>query len=145
MRAEDIAGVACGKRVFTTQADETAPHPDDLVGRDFTAPAPNRLWVAGLTYVRILAGFVYGAFAFDLFSRLIVGRQATSHLRTDLALEMALWQRREAGKGLIHDSDRGCQYPPPPRFATPSGSRRPASRRPSAPAATAATTRSPGA
>jgi transposase InsO family protein len=113
MRAEGIAGVVRGKRVFTTQADETAPRPDDLVERDFTAPAPNRLWVADLTYVRTWAGFVYVSFVFDVFSRFIVGWQAASHLRTDLALdalEMALWQRRGAGEGLVHHSDRGCQY-----------------------------------
>jgi transposase InsO family protein len=113
MRAEGLAGVVRGKRVFTTQSDDTAPRPDDLVERDFTAPAPNRLWVADLTYVRTWAGFVYVSFVFDVFSRFIVGWQAASHLRTDLALdalEMALWQRRGAGEGLIHHSDRGCQY-----------------------------------
>jgi putative transposase len=49
MRAEGLRGVVRGKRVFTTQPDETAPRPDDLVERDFSAPAPNRLWVADLT------------------------------------------------------------------------------------------------
>jgi len=113
MRSEGLSGVVRGKKVFTTQADETAPRPDDLVERDFTAPAPNRLWVADLTYVRTWAGFVYVAFVFDVYSRFICGWQAAGHLRTDLALdalEMALWRRRGAGKGLIHHSDRGCQY-----------------------------------
>jgi putative transposase len=113
MRAEGLAGVVRGKRVFTTMPDETAPRPDDLVERDFTAPAPNRLWVADLTYVRTWAGFVHVSFVFDVFSRFIVGWQAASHLRTDLALdalEMALWQRKGAGEGLVHHSDRGCQY-----------------------------------
>src|SRR5665647_367340 len=58
MRAEGLRDVVRGKRVFTTQPDETAPRPDDLVARDFSAPAPNRLWVADLTYVRTSAGFV---------------------------------------------------------------------------------------
>ena len=113
MRAEGLCGVVRGKKVFTTQADETAPRPDDLVERDFTAPAPNRLWVADLTYVRTWAGFVYVSFVFDVFSRFIVGWQAASHLRTDLALdalEMALWQRKGAGESLVHHSDRGVQY-----------------------------------
>jgi transposase InsO family protein len=112
MRAEGLAGVVRGKRVFTTTPDETAPRPDDLVQRGFTAPAPNRLWVADLTYVRTWAGFVYVAFVFDVFSRFICGWQAASHLRTDLALdalEMALWQRKGAGEGLVHHSDRGCE------------------------------------
>jgi putative transposase len=113
MRAEGLAGVVRGKRVFTTQPDETAPRPTDLVERDFTAPAPNRLWVADLTYVRTWAGFVYVSFVFDVYSRYIVGWQAASHLRTDLALdalEMALWQRKGAGESLVHHSDRGVQY-----------------------------------
>ena len=113
MRAEGLAGVVRGKRVFTTQSDETAERPTDLVERDFTAPAPNRLWVADLTYVRTWAGFVYVAFVFDVYSRFIVGWQAASHLRTDLALdalEMALWRRRSDVSGLVHHSDRGVQY-----------------------------------
>jgi len=99
MRQEGLRGVVRGKRVFTTLPDESAPRPDDLVERDFSAEAPNRLWVADLTYVRTWAGFVYVAFVFDVFSRYIVGWQAANHLRTDLALdalEMALWQRKEA-------------------------------------------------
>jgi transposase InsO family protein len=113
MRAEGLAGVVRGKRVFTTQSDETAERPTDLVERDFTAPAPNRLWVADLTYVRTWAGFVYVSFVFDVYSRFIVGWQTASHLRTDLALdalEMALWQRKGAGESLVHHSDRGVQY-----------------------------------
>jgi len=112
MRAEGLMGVVRGKRVFTTTPDETAPRPEDLVERDFSAPAPNRLWVADLTYVRTWAGFVYVAFVFDVYSRFIVGWQAASHLRTDLALdalEMALWERQGAGEGLVHHSDRGFQ------------------------------------
>ena len=113
MRQEGLRGVVRGKKVFTTQSDESALRPDDLVERDFTAQAPNRLWVADLTYVRTWSGFVYVSFVFDVFSRYIVGWQAANHLRTDLALdalEMALWQRKEAGDGLVHHSDRGVQY-----------------------------------
>jgi putative transposase len=99
--------------VFTTVPDETAPRPDDLVERDVSTPAPNRLWVADLTYVRTWAGFVYVSFVFDVYSRFICGWQAASHLRTDLALdalEMALWRRKAAGEGLVHHGDRGVQY-----------------------------------
>jgi putative transposase len=113
MRAEGPRGVVRGKRVFTTVPDETAPRPDDLVERDFSTPAPNRLWVADLTYVRTWAGFVYVSFVFDVYSRFICGWQAASHLRTDLALdalEMALWRRKAAGEGLVHHGDRGVQY-----------------------------------
>ena len=90
--------------------------PGDLVERDFTAPAPNRLWVADLTYVKTHAGWVYAAFILDVFSRMVVGWQISNSLRSDLAidaLEMAVWNRTRAGQlldGLVHHSDRGVQY-----------------------------------
>ena len=64
--------------------------------RKFTAPAPNRIWVADLTYVGTRAGFIYAAFLIDLFSRYIVGWRVCASLRADLALdalEMAIWLR----------------------------------------------------
>jgi transposase InsO family protein len=114
MRSEGMAGVVRGKRVCTTTPDETAPRPADLVERNFAAVAPNRLWVADLTYVHTGSGFAYVSFVFDVYSRFVCGWQAASHLRTDLALdalEMALWRRGGASlDGLIHHSDRGVQY-----------------------------------
>ena len=108
-----IAGVVRGKAKRTTIGDQQAPRPADLVERQFTAPAPNRLWVADLTYVRTWSGFVYAAFVIDAFSRMIVGWQLATHLRTDLALdalEMAIWRRDTQLDGLVHHSDRGGQY-----------------------------------
>jgi putative transposase len=116
MRAVGLAGVVRGAWKRTTVAASAAVRPADLVGRQFTAPAPDRLWVVDFTYVPTWAGFVYVAFAIDVFSRLIVGWQAASTMRTDLpldALEMAIWTRRRAGAditGLIHHSDAGSQY-----------------------------------
>jgi putative transposase len=107
-----IAGVVRGKAKRTTIGDQQAPRPADLVERQFTAPAPNRLWVADLTYVRTWSRFVYAAFVIDAFSRTIVGWQLASHLRTDLALdalEMAIWRRDTVLDGLVHHSDRGSQ------------------------------------
>ena len=78
--------------------------------------APNQLWVADLTYVRTHAGWTYVAFVLDVFSRIIVGWQVSTNLRTDLALDaldMGLWARQRAGQdvtGLVHHSDRGAQY-----------------------------------
>lgn len=112
MRELGIAGVVRGKVVRTTFGDETAVRPADLVDRQFRAEAPNRLWVADLTYVKTHSGWVYVAFVIDVFSRYVVGWQVSRSLRTDLALdalEMALWRRREV-KGLVHHSDRGGQY-----------------------------------
>jgi putative transposase len=115
MRALGLRGVVRGKtRIRTTIGDEASDRPLDLVARQFRAAAPNRLWVADLTYVKTHSGWVYVAFVVDVGSRYVVGWQASRSLRTDLALdalEMALWARR-AGRldGLIHHSDRGVQY-----------------------------------
>ena len=114
MREMEIAGTVRGKVVRTTFGGETALRPADLVDRQFRAPAPNRLWVADLTYVRTFSGWVYVAFVIDVFSRHIVGWQVSRSLRADLALdalEMAIWARRgEKLDGLVHHSDRGVQY-----------------------------------
>lgn len=102
--------------VRTTDGDDRLERPADLVERRFRAPAPNRLWVADLTYVKTHAGWVYVAFIVDVFSRMVVGWQASRSLRADLAidaLEMAVHNRRRAGSdldGLVHHSDRGVQY-----------------------------------
>ena len=112
-----LAGARRGKAwTRTTIGDDRAHRPADLVARDFKAPAPNRLWVADLTYVKTHSGWVYVAFIIDVYSRFVVGWQASRSLRSDLAidaLEMAMWNRRRAGAdldGLVHHSDRGVQY-----------------------------------
>jgi putative transposase len=116
MRDLGLRGVIRGKPKFTTVPGDPADRPRDLVDRKFTAPAPNRLWVADLTYVRTWSGFVYVAFITDVYSRMIVGWQASRSLRSDLALdalEQAIWARSKAGQKLdelIHHSDRGVQY-----------------------------------
>jgi putative transposase len=107
-----ICGVVRGKPRRTTIPAETADRPADLVGRNFTAPAPNRLWVADLTYVATWAGFAYVAFIIDAFSRMIVGWRVATTLRAELALdalEMAVWARQASLDGLVHHSDRGAQ------------------------------------
>jgi putative transposase len=111
-------------------ADTQAERPADLVNRAFVAPAPNRLWVADLTYVPTWAGFCYTAFVIDAYSRAIVGWRVATTLRAGLvldALEMAIWARgghdghptspqpgqgrlTPALAGLVHHSDRGGQY-----------------------------------
>jgi len=115
MRTLGLRGVVRGKtRVRTTLGDEASTRPLDLVARQFRAPAPNRLWVADLTYVKTHSGWVYVAFVVDVCSRYVVGWQVSRSLHTDLALdalEMALWSRRtQEVTGLIHHSDRGTQY-----------------------------------
>ena len=111
-----IRGVVRGKFPRTTRPAPETDRPADLVDRDFTAHAPNRLWVADITYVRTTAGWVYVAFILDVYSRMIVGWQSSTRMFADLALDalaMAIWQRRRHGQdlaGLIHHSDRGVQY-----------------------------------
>lgn len=115
MRAGDLQGVRRGRTVRTTRPDTSAARPADLVARDFTATAPNRLWVVDFTYVATFSGFVYVAFAIEVFSRMIVGWRAARTMRTDLpldALNMALWHCGRADRdvtGLVHHSDAGSQ------------------------------------
>ena len=107
-----LVGVCRRRVVRTTRRDATAPVSDDLVHRAFTAPEPNRLWVADITYLPTWQGLLYLAVVLDAFSRRVVGWAMADHLRTELvldALEMALWNRRP-GAGLVHHSDHGCQY-----------------------------------
>lgn len=117
MRAEGLRGIPREKTRKTTIGDGAeTERPEDRVKRQFLATAPNQLWVADLTYVRTHAGWTYVAFVLDVFSRMIVGWQVSTSLRTDLALDaldMGLWARQRAGQdvtGLIHHSDRGVQY-----------------------------------
>jgi putative transposase len=111
-----IAGASARRKRPRTTVPAGPGHkrPSDLLERDFSAPAPNRRWVADITYVDTVAGFVYTAFILDLFSRKIVGWQVSGTLRAELALdalEMALWARGEQMDGqLVHHSDRGVQY-----------------------------------
>ncbi len=112
MREMGLSGARRGRGYkVTTRADERQHRPADLVERRFEAPAPNRLWVADLTYIKTHAGWVYAAFIVDVFSRMVVGWQVSTSLRSDLAidaLEMAVWNRTRQGQvldGLIHHSD----------------------------------------
>ena len=84
----------------------------DLVRRDFAAPAPDRLWVADITYVPTWAGVLYLAVVLDAHSRRIVGWAMADHLRSELvieALDMAVWRRRPT-QSVVHHSDQGSQY-----------------------------------
>jgi putative transposase len=115
MRAHGIQGAKRrGKPWRTTTPDAAAPRRADLVRRDFSASAPDRLWVADLSYLRCWEGVVFFAFVLDAYSRRVVGWQLASHMRTTLvldALRMALGTRRRgADVALVHHSDRGSQY-----------------------------------
>jgi len=112
MRDMGLQGVVRGRRCRTTTGADTTDRPLDRVNRQFTASRPNQLWVADITYVATWSGFVYVAFVVDVYARRIVGWRVSRSLRTELvldALEQALWARRDT-EGLVHHSDRGCQY-----------------------------------
>ena len=111
MRRAGLAGVSRRKGTRTTIRTHDARPAPDLVTRRFTAPGPNHLWVADITYIPTWAGFLYLAVVLDAWSRRIVGWAMATHLRTELvldALNMALTQRRPTN--VIHHSDQGCQY-----------------------------------
>jgi transposase InsO family protein len=97
----------------TTDSRHKRPVADNLLERDFTAAAPNRKWLADITYVPSGEGWLYLAAVLDVYSRRIVGWSMADHMETDLvegALSMALEHRRPAGRDLLHHSDRGSQY-----------------------------------
>ena len=110
MTQAGLAGVSRRKFVITTVKDGGRQAPD-LVERNFTAEAPDRLWVADITYIPTWAGFLYLAVVLDAYSRRIVGWSMATTLATQLvldALNMALATRRP--RGVIHHSDQGSQY-----------------------------------
>ncbi len=113
MRQAGIRGVKWGRRVVTTRRDDMTARSPDLVKRDFTATAPNQLWVTDLTYVPTWSGVAYVCFIVDAFSRMIVGWRVATTMRTETvldALEMARWQRGTHLEGLIAHSDAGSQF-----------------------------------
>ncbi|WP_336705166.1 IS3 family transposase [Micrococcus terreus] len=108
MRAASTRGVSRAKGPRTTRPAPETDRPSDLLERWFTAEAPNRLWLADITYCRTFAGWVYAAFVLGVFSRQVVGWQVATNLYTELALdalEMGVWPRTKSGEdltGLIH-------------------------------------------
>jgi putative transposase len=143
-----LTGAVRGKTKRTTIADPTAPRPADLVQRRFAPPAPNRLWVADLTYVSTWSGFAYVAFVVDAYAGRILGWRVVTTMTTAMvldAIEHAIWTRQQEGamdlKGVVHHTDRGS--PSTHRSGSPGGSPRQASSPLSERSAAPMTTRSP--
>jgi putative transposase len=112
-----LTGAVRGKTKRTTIADLSAPRPADLVQRRFAPRAPNRLWVADLTYVSTWSGFAYVAFVVDAYARRILGWRVAATMTTSMvldAIEQAIWTRQQEGtidlKDVVHHTDRGSQY-----------------------------------
>jgi len=102
------------KRKFkeTTNSKHDHPVAPNLLNRQFQTDAPNQVWVADITYIRTLEGWLYLAAVMDLYSRKIVGWAMSERITSDLAvsaLKMAI-KRRKPRKGILHHSDRGVQY-----------------------------------
>lgn len=115
MRAAGLAGVTRGSGPRTTAPASGPDTRPDLVERAFHADGPRRLWVADITYVRVICGFVYTAFVIDVYSRKIVGWSTRASMRTEVltldALEHALATANlQVDADLVHHSDRGSQY-----------------------------------
>ena len=111
-RELQLSGLVRRRRDRTTMRVPGVRVANDLVGRDFSAPAPNRLWVADISYLRAWEGWLYVAIVLDCYSRRVVGWSIADHLRAELvvdALEMAV-DRRRPKPGLVHHSDQGSQY-----------------------------------
>ena len=145
MRAAGIEGVRRTKRVRTTRPEPGVARHPDLVGRDFSATAPNQLWVTDLTYVPTWAGVAYVCFIIDAHSRAIVVWRVASHMRATMVLDaiaMARWSRGTRLEGLRCHSDAGSQGNSP-RCVTASGWLRSVRCPRSAPSAIPTTTRLP--
>ncbi len=114
MKAADIVGCYRRKRSYSiTRQDPKAEAAPDLVDRKFVAHAPNQLWVADVTYVPTVQGWLYLACVTDVFSRMVLGWSMASHRKTDLvvdAVTMSVSRRGGQVPGVIHHSDRGGEY-----------------------------------
>ncbi len=111
MREAGLHGASRRRWPTTTVRDRKSRPAPDLVDRNFAAEGRDRLWVADITYIPTVAGFLYLAVVVDAWSRRVVGWSMAGHLRTELvleALDMAVEQRRP--EGVIHHSDQGTQY-----------------------------------
>ena len=112
MKEQDLRGKRRKRFRVTTMSEHDMPIAPNVLERDFTASAPNRKWVGDITYIWTRQGWLYLSVLIDLFSRRVVGWAMGDTLATELplrALHMAI-QTRRPPRGLIHHTDRGCQY-----------------------------------
>jgi transposase InsO family protein len=95
-----------------TRGDLDLPVVPNLLNRTFSPGAPRRAWVADISYIPTDEGWLYLAVVLDLFSLKVVAWAMGDHMRTELPLAalMMATQRQKPPRGVIHHSDRGCQY-----------------------------------
>ncbi|MGC4897389.1 IS3 family transposase [Micromonospora sp. DT31] len=113
MRQRDVVGRHLRRRKRTTIPDPTAAPVPDLIGRDFTAAAPDQRWCGDITYLRVGTGWLYLATVIDIATRRLIGWSINTHMRAELvidALDAAVAARGGRVDGVIFHSDRGSQY-----------------------------------
>jgi len=113
MRERGIAGRHLRRTVRTTVADRSVPQAPDLIGRDFTASAPDVRWCGDITYLPVGGAWMYLATVIDMHSRRVVGWSLAEHMRAGLvvdAVRSAVAARGGQVRGVIFHSDRGAQY-----------------------------------
>ena len=96
----------------TTIADPAASPAPELLKRNFDPAGPDKVWATDITYLPTAKGWCYLAAIIDCYSRMVVGWALAGHMRTELCLEALndALARRAPAAGLVHHSDRGCQY-----------------------------------
>lgn len=113
MRQRDVVGRHLRRRKRTTIPDPAVAPVPDLIGRDFTADAPDQRWCGDITYLRVGTGWLYLATVIDIATRRLIGWSINTHMRTALsidALDAAVAARGGRVDGVIFHSDRGAQY-----------------------------------
>ncbi|MGI5215865.1 IS3 family transposase [Plantactinospora sp. CA-290183] len=113
MRQREIVGRHLRRRKRTIIPDPAAPPAPDLIGRNFTATAPDQRWCGDITYLRVGGGWLYLATVIDIATRRLIGWSINTHMRTSLiidALDAAVAARGGRVDGVIFHSDRGAQY-----------------------------------
>ena len=112
MKQKNLAARPRRRFVTTTVRDTSATPAPNRLGRNFHAEAPNRAWVGDLTYIPTLEGWLFLAVLLDLHSRRVVGWATSASLKKDVALQALrrALNARKPNAGLIHHTDRGCQY-----------------------------------
>src|SRR4051794_794980 len=112
MRERHIVGITRRRRRSLTKPDATAAPAPDLIGRDFTAPAPGQRLVGDITYLPTGEGWLYLATTIDLHTREVVGHAMAAHMRAELVCDAVTLAHRRglvAPQAIFH-SDRGSQY-----------------------------------
>ncbi|WP_244150387.1 IS3 family transposase [Desulfomicrobium norvegicum] len=112
MQVEGLRSKIIRKHRYPSKSERPGSRPDNVLARTFQASAPDRKWVADITYLWTNEGWLYLAIVLDLFSRRVVGWSMSDRADAQLACQAlrAAVQRRKPNAGLLHHSDQGCQY-----------------------------------